>query len=536
MGNSKKSGGGKAERILGTVFWCFLITVFYFFVFFFIVKDALNVFFPVVALVAFFCFLVWVPLKTGGSTGKSAGGLTSKYGGIFAKSSGGQFTKNGDFIAEPFTKKDLFLLLGIFAVCFLTRLVYLVFMSDKVTQISDFLVVSEEAASGLFTDRTEYYRFYIHKFFYPYLLHQIGAVTQMRIFLVQDLLVSLVPCLLYLLGRKFFGFRTGLVSAVFYIFWPVQIIYSSVVTEEHAAAVLTLLMAGCLLMGEESLSKGNTSEPMDMIRPLVLFFLGGIIAGVNSFFKDWGSVALVAAGICAVYLLVSYKGKKKLFLLLALLLLIGGRKIATLPINALAKQVTSLEANNGGVVAIHMYATLVPNAPGDYNGPLNEEYKALAAKNGYDFKATNKEAMGILADRIKAQPEKMPDLLLRKGRMAYGNNDAMFFFALEKELGEEYYLKAEKFIGVLKTVDLYYYMLMVVLACMAFFGIKKNKRAFFLELFVFGGGMVSLLVESQGRYKYSILPVWILLAGFAVENLLGFFGGNHGKKGGRKPC
>ena len=64
-------------------------------------------------------------------------------------------------------------------------MVYCWMMEPHLVQVSDFRILLNEAISGEFTDRLGYYRLYVHKLFYPYLLHALGLRTQWHILLFQ---------------------------------------------------------------------------------------------------------------------------------------------------------------------------------------------------------------------------------------------------------------------------------------------------------------------------------------------------------------
>lgn len=490
----------KTEEILWILYWIVTASSFAVFASVFILAKQMILLLPAVAVLTLVVLLYYISLKTGKKREK------------------------GERRFFPQILLPILIYLG----CFISRWVYCRIMNPKTTQISDFLVVLEEAASGLFTDRLDYYRFYVHKFLYPYLLHGIGADTQTKIYLIQSIVVSFVPVLLYFIGKNYISIRAGICAAVIYIIWPVQIIYSSIVTEEHVASVLVLAIIWILISAEMKIRSLSTTEwkSGEWLKkaavPVVLFLTAGILSGLNSFFKDWGSVIFVAVLISSIGLLIKYHSNaKRVVLILSVFLLFAGRKVTINTVDLLAEHVLGIEANNGGVVAMHMYGTLIPGAPGDYNGPANEEYRELAKQNNYDFKETNKQAMTILKSRIAEGIDQMPDLILRKGRMAYKDDSAVFFWVFEKELQQDTYQLLESTVNGLKKVDSVLWVFVVLAAFIAAFAIgrTKNQTVFFWLLCAVGFGMVSLLVESQGRYKYSIQPMWILLAVYGVKVL-----------------
>ena len=47
----------------------------------------------------------------------------------------------------------------------------------------------------------------------------------------------------------------------------------------------------------------------------------------------------------------------------------------------------------------------------------------------------------------------------------------------------------------------------------------RNEHNHFILLCVLGGCLASLLVESQGRYKYSIEPLWCVPSAYGIYYL-----------------
>ena len=130
----------------------------------------------------------------------------------------------------------------IYLISFFVRLVYCMLVMPFINQISDFRIVLEEAGTGYFLDCLEYYRFYFHKFLYPFVLHGLSLNTQARIIIFQCFVVAFVPVLLFEIGRKVVDERVGILAAAIYALWPSVIVYTQIVTEEHISALATTLI------------------------------------------------------------------------------------------------------------------------------------------------------------------------------------------------------------------------------------------------------------------------------------------------------
>ena len=395
---------------------------------------------------------------------------------------------------------------------FASRYAYCNFMDDYISQVSDFAITLYGAQTGDFSDRINYYRFYLHKYLYPFILHLLQLTSQSRILLFQSICASACSFIIYCIGKKIANREIGILATLIYIIWPAQIVYTQIITEEHVAALLTsliILSVICIVQRIESIKAiKSRSGTITIIESCIVGCLGGVCA----FFKDWALVIFVAVGICAIYLLIIYGKMQRMLLVICLFCIVGFRGITQTVITCAAENELHVKANNG-VIYVQMYATLDPNVGGGYNGKANEEYYKIAEENSYDFEKTNRIAMDILKEIIKCDYDKLPALLLRKGKDAYSNDSAMFWWALDVETGDEFKSKYPGFYSLIEYIDKVYYV-GIVLCLMLSAILVQDKYNFFILLCILGGCMVSLLVESQGRYKYSIEPIWCISAAY----------------------
>ena len=91
--------------------------------------------------------------------------------------------------------------IALFFAAFAIRYGYCGFMDRYICQVSDFSRTLSEANSGLFTDAINYYRFYLHKFLYPYGLHLLHIRSQSRVLLFQCVCTALCSVVIYHIGR-----------------------------------------------------------------------------------------------------------------------------------------------------------------------------------------------------------------------------------------------------------------------------------------------------------------------------------------------
>lgn len=410
----------------------------------------------------------------------------------------------------------LFIPIAIFLLSFGIRLIYCYLMERYITQVSDFEMVLSNAISGEFLDDLDelrYYRIWSHKFIYPWLLNTIGVNTQMDIFLFQGVIAAVVSLSLYYLGKEIGGEKYGIIASVIHIVWPSQIIYTIIVTEEHMAALITVLIVYLFIKLEKEISN-NEWQVVDrkkIIKLFVMILAEGVMCGFCAFFKDWALIIMVAVVICSIYLFVRYDIYKRIILLGSIVVImlcqVGIKNICT---GFIDEKLGGMETNNN-VIIWQMFESLDPNGTGLWNPVAYEEYIQLLIDSNYNYEIANKEAMEILLTRISQDVDKMPKLLLKKGISSYQNDSDIFRWVI-LSIGENFekctlMKDATKLLFEFSNV---FYMLIIL--CIIISAITvKDKRVWFILLIILGAILSGLLIECQGRYKYSIEPIFSIM-------------------------
>lgn len=175
--------------------------------------------------------------------------------------------------------------IALFFAAFAIRYGYCGFMDRYICQVSDFSRTLSEANSGLFTDAINYYRFYLHKFLYPYGLHLLHIRSQSRVLLFQCVCTALCSVVIYHIGRKAANRQVGKSAAFMYILWPAHIIYTQIVTEEHLAALFTSLIVFTVIDISQKIEKIEKIKCKDSILAIIESFIAGGTAAYALFSK-----------------------------------------------------------------------------------------------------------------------------------------------------------------------------------------------------------------------------------------------------------
>jgi len=169
-----------------------------------------------------------------------------------------------------------------------------------------------------------------------------------------------------------------------------------------------------------------------------------------------------------------------------------------------------------GAIICQMWESLDPNGSGTYDAEVAEEYLEIVQQYNYDFERANRALIQMTIKTLKTEYKKMPSFLIKKGRDSYGNDKHGIQVALEQELIEHYQsletMEVIKKIEYLATLFYFFVVIGMVISCASF----KNDKLFFIILVVVGAMSAGLLIESQGRYKYSVEPIWCVLVANAI--------------------
>lgn len=409
----------------------------------------------------------------------------------------------------------------LFLAALATRCVYCCAICNSIEQISDFGTVLQEAATGVFVDNLLYYRLFSHKLFYPYMLHHLHLRTQFSILLFQCFCVSWIPVVLYFTGKRIKKEKMGILAGVIYIIWPAQIAYVSIVTEEHIAAlIVSVLIYWIICLGQrmETMGDGKLQRVAPLFLECILF---GALCGLSACFKDWAVIVIAALLISSIYLFFTYNFRQKAILILGIVLILTARTAVCSGTAYFAEKILGVSTSNG-VIYWQIYETMDPTGTGSYNEEKFDEYLAIIEKHNYDFEKANKEALAVTIHKLKENIHLIPRFLLYKGGNSYCNDRSMLVWALSTEVKQECREQISRWLRWISPISVVYYLCVAI--CLLFSCVKMRDRYIFFCILVILGAIVSgLLIECQGRYKYSIEPLWCLVAADGLMGLQSCF-------------
>lgn len=422
--------------------------------------------------------------------------------------------------SQPYKRLNVNITLGVFLCAFLIRLAYFILMKNRIAQISDFKVILTYAESGKYASNMFYYRMFPHKLLYPFFLHSIGLRDQTKILIFQFICVSLIAVIIFYIGNEIKGKKLGLIASLLYAIWPAHVVYSTVITEEHIAAFLTILCAFLIVRLYKYL-KGDNHIDRSLIKKIMIISLGiGTASGICVFFKDWCIIVLIATMIIGSFILKEVGWKRGTLILLCFFVIVFSRYASKQTIKMHSEHLLGGTVNTQNIPC-YLYVGLNPYSSGAWNRELYNEYFQFVKETEYDYNAANKIALQKLKKQIIEAPrENMLKLLFYKARIGYGDDAAMTFCA-RIAMDEEDQKETEFLFQIIDKIDYIYYLMIVVFVVISVLFLMRfnNRYIFWLLLIITGGVLLNLLIECQGRYKYSIQTIWCIMAAYGMDQI-----------------
>lgn len=402
------------------------------------------------------------------------------------------------------------ILLVLLLLVYSSRLLYSFFAATRVAQISDFQIAIEGVASGVFTDKGFYYVMSPYKMVYPFLLHKLGFTgAQLPIFILHSFFSVLTAYGIFLLGAKVADRDVGYIAVFIYLIWPSSLFYLSVFTEEHLAATVTVYLVYFIIRLIECLCDSSNQKLFIMKRCILYSSIICVLCGIDVILKDWGLIAIVAF-LVVLPIIIHKNHKSILFILMVLIIIVGGRAlIQKTELQFVSKYTNGMPPDNG--IYLHMYISLIPEGTVSHNYDKTEEYMQMYIDSNYDLNSLHKDVRHEVLRRFIDNPKGFIDLLMKKVNRSYLVGDwetnEWAFLEYPSKWQEEH----EGFISFIQNYNYLFYLGLVILLIQGFFSIH-DISGLYIGLIIVGAMSSQLLIEAQGRYKYSIEPLWCVIA------------------------
>lgn len=376
----------------------------------------------------------------------------------------------------------------------------------------------------------DYIAMFPHVFGYPYVLAVLFRIFGTSVQTAQYFNVVLA------MGTVFLAYRTGKaaggricgLSALFLTaFWPSQILYINMVASEYLFSFLLML---CLYLFVKTIKEypPDTKKP---VRGVLLHFAIGVLLAVTAAVRPMALILLITIVICILPqkmrlpvklpsdqpLSLRILGKGWMRCLVIVITYFCVSNFFSMGISYTIDQKTASGTSSFG------YNLLVGLNEESYGGWNQEDADYLYGAMEQTGSATQAHiaCRDLALERLK-NPKGIFNLFVHKFQALWANDDYgstwnILFMDQQRTLTPA----REKFLYGVRDISNLFYLTLVALAGVEgiFLWKRGNDITFpFILIFVGTAGM-HLFVESQNRYHYHALFMFVLLAGFTIKEV-----------------
>ena len=407
-----------------------------------------------------------------------------------------------------------FYIIILILLCFVVRLICTLYFNDFI-QVSDYLRAYQNSISLDFS--ANYYRSAVHWLLYPNILHYVFLIfgeSQLTLSLFNTIVSCLIVTLIYLITYKISNNKKmSFFISLLYVLLPSSILYISFASPEYIGMLLYCL---CILFFILLL---QIKDNCKLYKLILLSLLTGVTLSISNFFKGISIILLISILIIFIIDFIKKKFYLKQFLkdIISIIII----SVTYIVFNALIYSVCDRITGNNvtrNAMAAYLWVGLDSSNNGTYNERIYEKYNEYLENYDYDFEKVNKIVYSNLKKDITSHYSYYPKLFVNKVAIAFKNDSTIANWL--------YYSNGEKQKGlfeILYKISDIYYIIMLIFLFVGLYDIFKARlklEYLFLYIFLLGFTFVILLGEVQGRYKFIIMPFFIILSGY---NLYEYF-------------
>lgn len=360
-----------------------------------------------------------------------------------------------------------------------------------------------------------YISLFPHTFGYPLILSLLYKLFIPSVYVAQLFNIFLgcgISVTLYFLGRRLFNEMSGLLAALFWIFWPSQIFYSVLVSTEAAFTLLLLLCISLFL----SLYANNYR--MLLPKHAVLGFL---CVFANSI-RPLGTILIISFSLVSFLFNIKTKMKFKYFVLKAILplavFLISYMLFSNLVSIAISGIINKEVAKSP--IGFNLLTGSNKKHDGQWNTEDSQLLSDLMNTGSFNAQEVHNQLMKIGILRYEEQGLRNFDLFLKKFIIMWASDDDILTYTnVGLDTNASSTAIFDYIFRYLRILSNSYYFVMLLLCCIFTFWFIKNKFDPLMMIFllpILGIVAVHLLMEVHGRYHFPVISLFALLAGTGV--------------------
>ena len=330
----------------------------------------------------------------------------------------------------------------------------------------------------------------------------------------------------YKIGKKLSGTLAGMAAIILCAFWPSQVLYITMLSAENSFTFLLFLCIWIFV----SLVKDYDGNTKKATRGIVMHLVLGVLIALTAAIRPMALILLVAIFITVfpqkmrmpvmplnnipLSVRILGKGWIRCILILAPYMIIS-HVISTNIELTVNRSLPSASTSFGYNLLVGLNT--------ESQGGWNEEDAALLYSSMEETGSASQAHItcrNLAAQRLISNPKGIFNLFIQKYELLWGNDDygSTWNIAFAQEQGT---LTNEKsiFLYSIRDINDILYIIMVFFSLIAVIYLwkKDGNYAYVLILLYLGTVGMHLFVESQNRYHYFVLQVFMILTGMGLQ-------------------
>jgi len=365
-----------------------------------------------------------------------------------------------------------------------------------------------EAAGG------KYVALFPHTFGYPFILAMVyGVFSPDKYFalLLNILFEAGTGVLIYCLGKMISNWKIGFSAAIVWALWPSHVFYSSIVCTEPLYTLLMVLLIFAYF--KVSIKK------MGFLYSCGLYLLLGILCASANAVRPMGTLLIIILGVAEVMKVIKKREGLKQSLAGCIpfaVFIIAYFSFANLTGMYISNNIGHRTAKSP--IGFNIYVGTNINSSGTWNQSDANELLDLMNRDPFDAQEVHDRLIDMTIQRVRGQGTGNLKLAIKKNMIMWGRDDEVVTYMIAGSKQEEAssLLDVKSCEGLLRYICNFYYYMIVILAFKGLLGTYKkedNSILMALLLLFLGIGAIHTIVEVHGRYHYSAMVVFAILAG-----------------------
>lgn len=403
----------------------------------------------------------------------------------------------------------------------ITRLVWVGIVD--ITPNSDFALYNTlaeafsrgEAAGG------KYVALFPHTFGYPFILgivYDIFSPDKFFALLLNILFEIGTGVLIYSIGKMISNWKVGFSAAVIWALWPSHVFYSSIVCTEPLYTLLMMLLIFAYF-------KVSTKK-MGLLYSCSAYLLIGILCAAANAVRPMGALLIIALGIAEIMRAIKVrKGLKQSFagFIPFAVFLIAYFSVVNLTGMYISDNIGYRVAKSP--IGFNTYVGTNINSSGIWNQNDANVVSDLMGQEPFNAQEVHDRLIEMTIQRVRSQGISNLKLMVKKNMIMWGRDDEVVTYMLAGSKDEEAssLLNVNEYQGLLRYICNFYYYMIVILAFKGLLtAYKKEDNSILMVLFLLflGIGAIHTIVEVHGRYHYSVMAIFSVLAGVNSSKII----------------